>query len=229
MPLPAPVTSKKIKFLVSLGTPINVKTLVKEFYDSLIPAKHGYSSPLAGAATHGQVDEGLILTSHSAHINPNIHNSSSARLHQASRANDLHMTQLLLEAGADVNLRTIYNTTAIMYAARHGSLPLIQLLLAYSPGLSIWFMVGTNVIYCAMLPERDDSAYMIAMLLQAGADVNTRMADESTPLNYTAQRGMKDVAEVLLRFVRMRGSGIMTGRCHSTLRLQPGAQAAQVC
>lgn len=110
------------------------------------------------------------------------------------------MTNLLLEAGADVNLQTIYNTTAIMYAARHGSLPLIQLLLAYSPDLSICFMVGINVIYWAMLPERDNSAYIIAILLQAGADVNTRMADGSTPLHYAAQRGLKDVVEVLLRF-----------------------------
>lgn len=110
------------------------------------------------------------------------------------------MTQLLLEAGADVNLQNIYNTTAIMYAARHGSLLLIQLVLTYSPDLNICFMVGINVIYWAMLPERDNSAYIIAMLLQAGADANTRMSDESTPLHYAAQRGLEDVVEVLLRF-----------------------------
>lgn len=191
---------QKITLLVSLGTPIDARTLVKDLYESFIPAKHGYLSPLAGAATHGQIDAALILISQGAHINPDIRDSSSAPLHQACRANDLRMTQLLLEAGADVNLQNIYNTTAIMYAARHGSLPLIQLLLAYSPDLSICSMVGMNVIYWAMLPERDNSACIIAMLLQAGADANTRMADESTPLHYAAQRGLEDVVEVLLRF-----------------------------
>jgi ankyrin repeat protein len=87
-----------------------------------------------------------------------------------------------------------------MCAVRYGSLSLIQLLLSYSPDLSICFMVGINVVYWAMLPKRDNSADIIAMLLQAGANADIRVADESTPLHYAAQSGLRDVVEVLLIF-----------------------------
>jgi ankyrin repeat protein len=87
-----------------------------------------------------------------------------------------------------------------MYAVRHGSLSLIRLILSHSPNLELCFMVGISVIYWALLPQRNESAAIIAMLLKAGADVNLRMADGRTPLHYAAQSGLEGVVEVLLTF-----------------------------
>jgi ankyrin repeat protein len=213
-----------MRVLVSFGTSINGRTLVKDLYGSFKPAKHGHLSPLAGAAMHGQIDAALVLISWGAHMNPYIHDSSSAPLHQACVANDFHMTRLLLEAGADVDYQNIYNTTAIMCAVRYGSLSLIQLLLSYSPDLSICFMVGINVVYWAMLPERDNSADIIAMLLQAGADADIRVADESTPLHYAAQSGLRDVVEVLLIFGADERSRDHDGRTPLDIALTAGSE-----
>lgn len=189
-----------VEFFVFLGTPINVWTRVRGLYKNFVPAKHGHLSPLAGAATHGRLEVALALISHGAEINPDTSQSSSAPLHQACRASDVGMARHLLHVGAQVDLQDAHNATPIMYAARYGSLSLIQLVLSHSPNLNLCFMVGISVIYWALLPHRDESAAIITMLLEAGADVNIRMVDGRTPLHYAALTGLNDVVEVLLSF-----------------------------
>jgi ankyrin repeat protein len=189
-----------VEFLVFLGAPVDVWTRVRGLYEDFMPAKHGHLSPLAGAASHGRLEVALSLIARGVEINPDTSQSSSAPLHQACRASDVKMARYLLGVGAWVDLQDAHNATPIMYAARYGSLSLIQLLLSHSPNLNLCFMVGISVIYWALLPQRDESAAIVAMLLEAGADVNLQMADGRTPLHYAALSELDSVAKVLLSF-----------------------------
>jgi hypothetical protein len=71
----------QISLLVSLGASLNTATKVNGLYEAFKPAKHGHLSPLAGAATHGQIEAVKLLISHGADVNPHVNHSSSSPLH----------------------------------------------------------------------------------------------------------------------------------------------------
>lgn len=192
---------QRINLLLSLGAPINAGTLVKGLYEAFKPAKHGHLSPLTGAAKHGQLSAVALLLSHGAHINPDVNASSSAPLHQACKSDDIRMVRFLLGQGADVNMQNCYKTTPLMYAVKYGSLELVSLVLSYSPDLETLSFIGTSAIHWVIFrnhqPHRLDT---VELLLRAGANVDQRMSDESTPLHCAAMSGSADIAEVLLRY-----------------------------
>jgi hypothetical protein len=74
-----------------------------------------------------------------------------------------------------------------MYAACHGPLSLIQLVLSQSIDLNLCSMVGIDVMYRALLPQGDISTFVVAVLLRAEADANIRMAGEERGYNITRE------------------------------------------
>ncbi|KAK6412655.1 hypothetical protein LTR95_017945 [Oleoguttula sp. CCFEE 5521] len=195
-----------IELLLYLGAPINAGTLVKGLYSAFKPAKHGHLSPLAGAATHGQLEAAKLLIAHGAHVSPDIAHSSSAPLHQACLADDIEMVEFLLNECADINQQNTYKSTSIMYAARYASEEVVRLLLTHQPDLRMMSMIGTNVLHWAMLPFRKESLSILEMLLDGGADPNLRMADGGTSLHYAAQSGLVEVVKLLLSYGADRGA-----------------------
>jgi ankyrin repeat protein len=61
-------------------------------------------------------------------------------------------------------------------------------------------------------------------LLQAGADADIRVADESTPLHYAAQSGLRDVVEVLLIFGADERSRDHDGKTPLDIALTAGSE-----
>ena len=192
----------QISLLLSLGALINAGSVVKGLYEAFKPAKHGHLSPLAGAATNGQYEAAALLLSHGAHINPDINMSSSAPLHQACIADDIRMVRFLLAQGAELNMRNCYKTTPLMYAVKYGSLKLVSCLLSHKPALHPRsFVIGTSALHWAIFHNlQPHRLQTVELLLEAGADVNQRMSDESTPLHCAAMTGLADVSAVLIRY-----------------------------
>jgi ankyrin repeat protein len=187
----------KIALLLSLGASPNAGTLVKGLYESFKPAKHGHLSPLAGAATHGQLEAAKFLIAHSAHVNPIANQSSSAPLHQACRSNDIEMARLLLLNGADVSAENCYKSSPLMYAVKYGSPALVALVLSYYPKLDAPSFMDTTVVHWAVFNGRPEA---LALVLRAGASPDARMADESTPLHCAAMKGATGMAGILLEY-----------------------------
>ena len=187
----------EISLLLSLGASPNVGTLVKGLYESFKPAKHGHLSPLAGAATHGQLEAANFLISHGAHVNPIPSQSSSAPLHQACRSNDIDMARLLIGSGADINAQNCYKSTPLMYAVKYGSPALVALVLSYYPDLDTPSFMDTTAVHWAVFNGRPEA---LALLLRAGANPDARMADESTPLHCAALKGATGMAGTLMEY-----------------------------
>jgi ankyrin repeat protein len=187
----------KISLLLSLGASPNAGTLVKGLYESFKPAKHGHLSPLAGAATNGQLEAANFLISHGAHVNPIPSQSSSAPLHQACRSNDIEMARLLLGAGADINAQNCYKSTPLMYAVKYGSPALVALTLSYYPDLDTPSFMDTTAVHWAVFNGRPEA---LALLLRAGANPDARMADESTPLHCAVMKGATGMAGILIEY-----------------------------
>ncbi|KAM0718787.1 hypothetical protein Q7P37_005858 [Cladosporium fusiforme] len=144
----------QVATLLSLGASPNVGTQVKGLYQAFRPAKNGHLSPLAGAATHGQLTVAKLLLSHGAAISPSVAQSSSSPLHQACHADNLEMTRFLLSAGADVNAQNSYKTTPLMYAAKHGSPALVALVLSYQPHLETEAFMECTAAHWAVFHNR---------------------------------------------------------------------------
>ena len=199
---------KHIRLLLSLGAPINTPTVVPGLYDAFKPAKPGSLSALAGAASHSQLPAARLLLANGAALNPTMKQSSSSPLHQASRADDLEMAAFLLQQGADVNSYNAFKTTPLMYAAKHASPALVYLLLLYRPDIHALSFIHTAAIHWSLWPGNEE---VMELLLQAGADPDHAMGDESTPLHCAALSELPKVARTLLRYgadpTRRNGEG----------------------
>ncbi|KAK4560847.1 hypothetical protein LTR86_005427 [Recurvomyces mirabilis] len=186
-----------IKLLLSLGADVNSRTIIPALYESFKPAKAGSLSPLAGATGHGQLDAVKYLLAQGAKLNPTVNESSSSPLHKAIRADDMHMTQYLLELGADVNSFNAYNTTPLMYAVKYGSSPMVSLILSYKPDFNQRSFIGACATHWAVWPNRGD---IMELLLEAGADKDQAQADGSTVLHCAVQAEKAEIVEVLLKW-----------------------------
>lgn len=185
-----------IKLLLSLGAPINAGTMVEGLYEAFKPAKPGLLSPLAGAARNGQMDAVELLIAAGAEPNPNVNRSSSSPLHQAIRADDLELSRLLLELGANINSLNDYKTTPLMYAVKYGSAKLVELILEHHPDMDRLSFIGAAAIHWAVWPNRPE---IMELLVAAGADCDHKMADGSTPLHCASTGGHLETVECLLR------------------------------
>lgn len=186
-----------IEILLAQGASINSSVLVGGLFESFKPAKAGNLSPLAGAASYGQLDAAELLLAHNAELNPSSSQSASSPLHQAIRNNDIELVQFFLERGADVNIDNAYKTTPIMYATKYAGRELVELLLEYNPDLNKLSFINVAAIHWSVWPGDTE---ITELLLRAGADPNHPMADGNTPLHCAIMTGSVDMTRTLLRY-----------------------------
>lgn len=187
----------QVAALLSLGASPNVGIQVKGLYQAFKPAKNGHLSPLAGAATHGQLSVAKLLISHGAAISPSLAQSSSSPLHQACYTDNIEMTRFLLTAGAKVNAQNSYKTTPLMYAAKHGTPALVALVLSYQPYLETQAFMECTAAHWAVFHNRPET---LALLLSVGANPDARIVDGSTLLHCAAMRGATEMVKLLIDY-----------------------------
>ena len=109
--------------------------------------------------------------------------------------------ELLLDAGADPNQPTRSPTTALGAAAGSGNAVAVELLLAHGADPSA-VIPGSDVFHdppllCAIRCQ--ESASIVARLIEAGANVNASDDEGITPLRAAIDAGRKDLVQLLLR------------------------------
>ena len=124
---------------------------------------------------------------------------SGATLVEAVEANDIDRVCALLREGADVN-RTYQARSPLCVAAQEGHTSLVDILLATNaclldqPDLSDNVWQRHAVHYAALRGHVD----IVQKLIKSGVDINTRDADNRTPLHWAATSGWVNVAEFLI-------------------------------
>ena len=107
------------------------------------------------------------------------------------------VTELLLQHGAHVNVRTKNGKTPLHFAVKTKDADLVRLLLKNGADMKACTEQGVTPLHVAV--ER--KLYAVAeLLLKHGADVNARTKTGVTPLQCAAVRGQREMTEMILSF-----------------------------
>ncbi|PZR74289.1 MAG: hypothetical protein DLM52_09675 [Chthoniobacterales bacterium] len=119
-------------------------------------------------------------------------------LQSAAGSGDSTITQLLLQAGADVNARATgpINYTALHEAAWTGGGVTVRQLIAAGADVNASSEGGWTPLMVAMLYGRPD---VVEALLAGGANVNARTPSGWTALKEAEHRGFREITERLLQ------------------------------
>lgn len=115
-------------------------------------------------------------------------------LHFAARGR-LEIVRLLLEHGADVNIKSKNLQTPLMVATKAGRVDIVQLLLEYSSDLTVKDEYRWTALHYAIFESQGE---IIELLLDRGVDVDILGASGRTPLHCASLREREDIVRLLL-------------------------------
>jgi ankyrin repeat protein len=164
------------------------------------------NTPLHFAASEGHLEVARMLLERKADVNA-LDDEGSNPLHQAShssRSGDADITQLvrlLLDNGADIHARDKNGNTPLHFAASEGHLEVARMLLERKADVNALNDKGLNSLHRASHSSWSGDAViaqLVQLLLDYGADLNTRDNSRNTPLHFAASKGHLEVARILL-------------------------------
>ena len=117
------------------------------------------------------------------------------QLYQSARRGRLTQVRLLLERGADVNIRSNQKQTPLHYAAFEGYLSIVRILVKHGALVSPVDRDGMTPLHFAA--DAGKTA-MVRLLINNGAAVNARNKLGVTPLMHAVYRDSDAVVELLL-------------------------------
>ena len=187
---------------VPLNGSESAQLLIQGGADVNAPTPMTRRTPLHGFAEQGDVKAATMLIQHGANVNA-CDVDSRTPLHMAARWGSVGVAKLLLEHGADVNARVANGTTALKLAQMNKHDELARLLKQHGANGG-----GVNNVVSKALGKlgyddlikvsREGDLEKVSVILDAGADVNTKDGDGWTSLLYAANKGYTEIAAVLL-------------------------------
>ena len=113
-------------------------------------------------------------------------------LHQAAST---ELLNLLVNAGADVNMQGDMGWTALHQAAAGGHPEVLKLLVDAGADVNMVTGMGSTALYLA---AQNGHTVVINLLVNAGADVNMQSGEGGTALRVAAQKGHTEVVKLLV-------------------------------
>ena len=120
-------------------------------------------------------------------------------LHLACRSGALAVVKMLVEAGAGVCGTCNYGNTCLILAAHHGHTETVRYLVGLKglQGVKVNHKADDDwsALFCAADRKHAD---VVKVLIDAGADIETRNTDLWTPLIYACQKGSQPIVKMLV-------------------------------
>jgi ankyrin repeat protein len=182
-----------------VATSLGEVDLLREFltkYPDMVDFTSDGRTALHYAASAGLAEPMKILLEFHAKIEQQDDTSTRA-LHTSVYHGSEETTQMLVDAGADVNAQTVDGSTPAMFAAAYGKPRSLKILLA-SPNVntSLQDETGNTALHAAVFSQK---LACIHPLLAAGADPCMLNLSLITPLHYAARMGLLPVIEACLQ------------------------------
>ncbi len=158
-----------VEYLITNGADVNLKT------------KHGYT-PLLRAAEKGNVSIVEYLLSKGAAIDETNGFECTTALHAACiDFFGLNVVKVLVDAGANVNLKNKYGQSPLFKAASYTRLDIVRYLL--SNGASVNEKNGKDELTALYMACYNGDLDIVKVLVDAGADINLKSARGLSPLD----------------------------------------------
>jgi ankyrin repeat protein len=173
---------KIMKLLVAADADIGVATTNRQ-------------TPLWFATLHGFPDAVRYLLDE-LETDPNFAREDGVTPLMVASSQGFHtIADLLIHAGADVNVMDLQNATALINAAEHGSTEIVALLLHSGARVNIFTENNFTPLIIASAHGHLES---VQKLVEAGATVDLKHPDGVTALMYASAAGHVDVVEYLI-------------------------------
>ena len=157
-------------------------------------------APLYKAIRHRHVDCVKRLVKAEADVNSEIKDAGETMLIFAVRKSDVGIVEVLINAGADVNLAGTYHTP-LFEASYNGRPECMKLLIDAGADVNIPSLKPETPLSFAVMAKNCED---VRLLVQSGADVNLKICDIVTPVMYAARGEMTDLLACLIEL----GSGL---------------------
>jgi len=181
---------------VCFGGSLDIATvLVDAGADVNLKSTQGFA-PLFAAVQNKHKPVVEYLLTKGAHINEKNGQTGLTALYKACVDGSLDIATVLLDAGADVNLKSTQGYTPLYAAVQSKHKPVVEYLL--SKGASIDEKLGPLGLTAFYKASIDGSLDIAKVLVDAGADINMKSTEGYTPLFVAVQNKHKPVVEYLI-------------------------------
>ncbi|MCH5600242.1 ankyrin repeat domain-containing protein [Niabella ginsengisoli] len=153
--------------------------------------------PLWRAAADNNIEIAKILLKRGANVKQRdkIKPAFSTAISYPCQEGYLDMVKLLVENGADVNIKEFRDFTPIRIAARNGHLDIVKYLADKGAVIDIKAMDGATPLEHAASKGHYD---IVKFLIDKGADINNQDNDGDFPLGEAAKLGYLEIIKLLL-------------------------------
>lgn len=156
-------------------------------------------------------DATQVLLEHGAIANWNSPASGLAALHRAVCYRAVWLTRLLIDHGANVNIKSRQLSThgyrPLHFAAKNGDSSMVKILLEAHADSEVLDKTGSSPLQMAVEKAQNEVVPVVRMLLEAGADVNRASIGERSLLHIAVCQDCPDLVQVMLE----HGADLPTG------------------
>jgi len=154
-------------------------------------------TPPHSAVMYGHNEVARLLLEHDADVNSGTDTGATPlRVLSGLRDPSLELAQLLLDYGADPNIRCTYGMDSLYMALGMGNEDLVQLLLKRGANPNTRDDIGQTLLHVS---SKQGDPKATQGLLKLGVDVNARDDTGHTPLQVALERDYEQVVQLLLQ------------------------------
>jgi ankyrin repeat protein len=126
--------------------------------------------------------------------NVNLHKNGTTPLHHASSIGNTEVVKLLIEKGADINVKNNFGSTPLHYASNEGNTEVVKLLIDNGADINVKDRADTTPLHKASFKGHTE---VVNLLIENGADIHVKDNSGDTPLKVANEYGRTEVVHLL--------------------------------
>ncbi|XP_062700539.1 uncharacterized protein LOC115256613 isoform X1 [Aedes albopictus] len=130
-------------------------------------------------------------------VHPDVElNGGLVPLHVAIECDQRHIVQLLIENGADVNIRNANSHTPLHFASHKGHKDVVEILIMEKANIEALDQDNWTPLHLACMDDRKE---VVEILIREKANIEALTESKFTPLHLACLKGQKEVVKILIR------------------------------